>query len=105
MAPGPLEGITWGNEFLTWLLLISIDCFLFNKVSSSSMVIFFIADHDNHAIVAYLITHMEMEFRKNLFQKCLEAHDRKLPRILLPFLPLKYSKGANNDDLHFSFKT
>ena len=62
------------------------------------------ADHDNHAIVAYLITHMEMEFRKNLFQKCLEAHDRKLPRILLPFLPLKYSKGANIDDLHFFLK-
>jgi len=62
------------------------------------------ADHDNHAIVAYLITNMEMEFRKKLFEKCMAAHDRKLPRILLPFLPPKYSSGANVDDLHFFLK-
>ena len=74
------------------------------EISLTNIINFFTADHDNHAIVAYLITNMEMEFRKKLFEKCMAAHDRKLPRILLPFLPPKYSSGANVDDLHFFLK-
>ena len=63
------------------------------------------ADHDNFGIVAYLITNMEIDFRLALFEKCLEAHDRKLTHILLPFLPPKYVRiGANIDDLHFFLK-
>jgi len=92
------------DMFKTFIILAKFDL-EGNQPILSYKLTPYAADHDNFGIVAYLITNMEIDFRLALFEKCLEAHDRKLTHILLPFLPPKYVRiGANIDDLHFFLK-
>jgi len=92
------------DTFKTFISLSEFDLDVNQPILTNKLTPY-AADCDNVPIVTYLITKMDMEFRINLLEKSLSQRDKKLPKLLQPFLPLDYSKSIpEEDDINFFLK-
>lgn len=93
------------DMFKTFITLSGFDLDVNQPILTNKLTPY-AADYNNVAIVTYLITKMEMEFRINLLEKCLVQRDKKLPKLLQPFLPLDYSRSIpEENDIYFFLKS